>query len=75
MRILSPGRAERGFSTLDAVIAVFIIALVWGAVFPLVRNLSRSVEAQGERSADLYAEIGEREARSWFYAADVQGGE
>ena len=75
MRILIPGKAESGFTTLDAVIAVFITVLVWGAVFPLVLNLSRSMEAVGEKSAALYTEIAEREARSWFYAAEVPGRE
>ena len=76
MRISSPGKAESaGFTTLDAVIAVFIVALVWGAVAPLVRNLSRSVTALGEAHAALSADIAEREAQSWLYAADMQGRE
>ena len=69
----SPGKTERGFATLDTVMAIVVLSLAWSAAYPAFHHILRLNEQQVEvlsETAAVETETGRRGWSSWDDTAE-----
>ncbi len=70
MQIFSHGKNEQGFSTLDSLIAILVLGLALGGVYPLIASLTQSME-KSEKAIMVSMKIQTaRYGQSWVYGRE-----
>ena len=70
MLTLDPGNSRKGFSTLDALIAIILMTMAWISLVPQLRSgMDLRFQFEDELKT-LIIEKAQREISSWHYVPD-----